>query len=336
MAVRSKGKKWQADFMYEGDRLRQSFDTKAEAEAWELEARAALKRGQPVPQAAAQTLGGKDSGTLANVLRSAEALHWGRLRNSSKTVANAKIFVAWAGPSTPAHEALAQTKINKFVEYLIEKRRVKNSTLNRYMSAVSVLIRFANLRVKPTLPWFKEGQGRVRFFSPEEEQAVIRLLDQWDRDDYRDLFMFLTDTGLRPWEECCKAKWANVSATKITVLGKNGEWRDVPLTRRAQAILARQPRTDAGPFTRIKTFTAEDVWDRVRNHIPGLEGTVWYTCRHTFASRLVQAGKSLKQVAVLMGNSAAIVDKVYSHLAPDHLKDAVEALEVYGKGLKVV
>lgn len=330
MAVYAKGRQWQANFTVKGKRFRKSFETKAEAEAFELNTRADLKLGKKV--VVNQTsVGGGDKDTLQNVLRSAETLHWSRLRGSHRTVLNAQTFVTWAGPLKPARVAFTDAGIRDYVKHLIEDRRVSNSTLNRYMSAISVLMNHADLDKRPTLPWFKPNKGRVRFFSPEEEQAVIALLTQWDQHRWCDLFMFLNDTGLRPWAEACKAPWKNVKDTKITVLGKNDEWRDVPLTARARAVLARCPRDQAGPFTDLMASPGNDLWDRVRGVMPVLDDTVWYTCRHTFASRLVMAGTHLKAVAVLMGNTYQIVASTYAHLSPDHLAGAVDALENFGR-----
>ncbi len=57
-----------------------------------------------------------------------------------------------------------------------------------------------------------------------------------------------------------------------------------------------------------------------------LEGYVWHSNRHTFASRLVMAGVDLRTVQELGGwRSLAMVQK-YAHLAPAHRLAAVEAL----------
>lgn len=336
MATYPKGNKFITKFMVDGKRHTKMHDTQADGEAWELTARAALKLGKPIPDAAPVRVGGKDSNTLGGVLRSAEKLHWSKLRASEKQMGNARIFVKWAGSQLTPAQAFTQAKVREFCEYLTDERKVANSTMNRYMSALSVLINHADLDKRPTLPWYKEGNGRVRFFSPEEEQAVIALLTQWGKERERDLFIFLNDTGLRPWAECAAAEWKQVRNGKLCdIFGKNDTYRDVPLTRRAQVILDRCPRDLPGPFADMNKFTLNDLWERVRTKMPQLHDTVWYTCRHTFASRLVMGGRALKAVAVLMGNSAMIVDKTYAHLAPDYLANAVDALEEYGQGTKL-
>jgi site-specific recombinase XerD len=58
----------------------------------------------------------------------------------------------------------------------------------------------------------------------------------------------------------------------------------------------------------------------------GLEGVGVHTLRHTFASHLVMAGVDLATVQKLLGHSSITTTMIYAHLAPDHLRAAVEKL----------
>jgi site-specific recombinase XerC len=57
-----------------------------------------------------------------------------------------------------------------------------------------------------------------------------------------------------------------------------------------------------------------------------LEGYTWHCNRHTFASRLVMAGVDLRSVQALGGWRTLAMVQRYSHLAPDHLRAAIERL----------
>ena len=65
-----------------------------------------------------------------------------------------------------------------------------------------------------------------------------------------------------------------------------------------------------------------------RIQIPGL--TKIHTLRHTVASHLVMKGVDLPTVQKLMGHSDILTTMIYSHLAPDHLADAVNKLQLTG------
>ena len=57
-----------------------------------------------------------------------------------------------------------------------------------------------------------------------------------------------------------------------------------------------------------------------------LHGYTWHANRHTFASRLVMAGVDLLTVQKLGGWRTLTMVQRYAHLAPGHLRAAVERL----------
>lgn len=58
-----------------------------------------------------------------------------------------------------------------------------------------------------------------------------------------------------------------------------------------------------------------------------IEGVVWHSLRHTFASRLVMAGVDLRTVQELMGHKTIEMTLRYSHLSQSHLNEAVLRLD---------
>ncbi len=58
-----------------------------------------------------------------------------------------------------------------------------------------------------------------------------------------------------------------------------------------------------------------------------LPGVSLHTLRHTFISRLVQAGRPLPEVAALAGHRDIKMTMRYAHLAPSHLRAGIQALE---------
>ncbi len=235
MATYAKGNKFITKFMVDGKRHTKMHDTKEEGEAWELQARAALKLGKPMPEQPTR-VGGVDTGTMQNVLRSATTLHWNQLRRGGqKSVMNAGIFVDWVGPKTSPTDAFKQDKIRDFIRYLLEERGCSPITVNKYISAISILAKFSDVK-SVKLPWFKpkEDRARKRYFTPEDEAEVVELLHRWGRERERDFFMFLNDTGLRPWAEAVPLTWDRCRADRVVdIVGKSGKLRDVPLTKRA-------------------------------------------------------------------------------------------------------
>lgn len=107
----------------------------------------------------------------------------------------------------------------------------------------------------------------------------------------------------------------------------------IPLTTRAAAILQRQIRHRSAPhvFTQPdgRPYGVNQVGMAVMRAAKQAEfhGVSVHTLRHTFISRLVQAGRPLPEVAALAGHRAIKMTIRYAHLAPGHLRAGIQALE---------
>ena len=120
-------------------------------------------------------------------------------------------------------------------------------------------------------------------------------------------------------------------------LQKAGRTYYVPLNAEARAILARWkpanarpsdlifPNTIGTPFKDIST-----AWYTVRV-AAGLPDFRFHDLRHTFASKLVQRGISLRAVSLLLGHGSQRQTERYANLAPEHGIDAVDALNMPAK-----
>ena len=58
-----------------------------------------------------------------------------------------------------------------------------------------------------------------------------------------------------------------------------------------------------------------------------LPGVSLHTLRHTFITRLVQAGRPFPEVAALAGHRDIKMKLRYAHLVPSHLRAGIQALE---------
>ncbi|MER8385281.1 site-specific integrase [Mesorhizobium sp. M1380] len=338
MAVYPRGDGYQANFMVKGTRYIEQFASEADAERWEFDTRQALKLGRPLPTGPARSVGGGDTGTLGQVLRSAEKEHWGRL-NAKTGGDQARLFVKWAGSETAPAEALSEENIRKYINYLHDERRIGTSAINLYKANISVLIKYAKVP-KVDLKWDRPEAGQPRFFTEQEVALVIQTLTLWSMPVERDFFMFLVDTGMRPFSEATAFRWDAYWDGKVTLQKaargrgeavrrtKTGKSRTVPLTRRAiEAVERQRVRGLKGPFSDITKSRMVYVWDKVRQHLPQLNDTVLYTARHTCASWQVIAGIDLRRVMMWMGHDSYKTTLIYANLAPSHLLDNLAALE---------
>jgi site-specific recombinase XerD len=135
-----------------------------------------------------------------------------------------------------------------------------------------------------------------------------------------------------------RLEWRDVNLEKkmITVREtKNNEIRYVPMSDTVQQVLSRHPHVITGGSESLNVFTDPDgtpynsirrAYQSALKHSRLGHHTI-HDLRHTFASQLVMAGVDLRTVAKLMGHRTIQVTMRYAHLAPDHLRSAVERLD---------
>lgn len=122
---------------------------------------------------------------------------------------------------------------------------------------------------------------------------------------------------------------------------KYGKNRDVPMVPEVRAAFAEHLArgyagetylVPAGRGGRIDDAVLRRRVDRVTKDA-GLTvgradplGVTFHTLRHTFASHLIMRGVDLYTVAQLLGDRLETVEEVYSHLSPDHKRQAIAKL----------
>lgn len=342
MAVRPRGNSYQVDVKLGPTRYRETFKTRAEAEAWELEARAAHKLGKPIPRPRGTRDRRASIQTIQDLFERVDKKRWSGnpdCKSGDKGSAdNALRFVRWVGPKCPVADALNEEKVEEFIEHREDEYGNSGSTINRYVAAISALKKEA-LKLKLIedfdLPKRPEGNCRIRFFTEDEERLMFTVIRQWGYDDHLDLFTFLIDTGVRPGE-AQKLRWEDVVGRSIILekdITKNSTQRVLTATSRVMEALKRMKAKyqDApGPFTWAKPRlrSTRTLWNRLRGHFDWMgKDTVIYTFRHTCASRLVQRGVDLYRVQIWMGHKSIQMTQRYAKFAPKHLAELADVLE---------
>ena len=143
--------------------------------------------------------------------------------------------------------------------------------------------------------------------------------------------MFLLSTGCR-LNEALQAEWSQIDWTqkvwRIPALNsKSKRMRPVPLNESAMEILE-QVRNDSPQWVFFNPATGTHykglpAWDDLRKQA----GVPWlriHDLRHTYASLLVNSGRTLFEVQSLLGHSSPQVTQRYAHMNTKTLLDASE------------
>lgn len=152
------------------------------------------------------------------------------------------------------------------------------------------------------------------------------------------------NTGLR-WGELTALTWADVdlAARRITVRGrtaKSKQTRHVPLNTVAWKALLRwgdlgdrgdgpsPNKLKSAVFPGRKNGAMDNVYKSFRAVLEeaAIPEFRWHDLRHSFASKLVQAGVDLNTVRELLGHADIKMTLRYAHLAPEHKAAAVERI----------
>lgn len=152
----------------------------------------------------------------------------------------------------------------------------------------------------------------------------------------RALLEVMYATGLRVSEAAAlKGSQLRIDEGFVTVMGKGGKERIVPLGRQAKEALetylqSERPRlVGARPspyvFVRVggKPLSRQSIWRLVRRRAraAGISTRVTpHTLRHTFATHLLGGGADLRVVQTLLGHADIGTTQIYTHVAPERLR----------------
>jgi integrase len=193
-----------------------------------------------------------------------------------------------------------------------------------------------------------EPKGRIRFLSVDEARRLLEAASP----HLRPILITALETGMRRGE-ILRLTWNDVDSRNRTLYvaeAKNGAPRHVPMSARLKATLDALPRrlhssyvftgsirkTPAAgkrkrplnqPVGKVgKPFQDVDTSFENACRAAGIEGFRFHDLRHTAASHMAMAGVPLKTIGEILGHKTAAMTERYSHLTPEHKKQAVEML----------
>lgn len=274
--------------------------------------------------------------TLRQAFERTKTLRWAGAKSSDKLIYNGEAAVKFFGPDTLVTH-ITTNLIDEWVEELMGVAKNGNSTINRKLSALSTMLTMAKERGQldelPVIARRKENTNRIVFFSPEEEEKILKLFAYFGREDHREASIMLVDTGFRPSELWgLEAKNVDQRNKSISLWKtKNDLPRTVPMTGRVVTIMA--VRCKKYPKGQLFPGSSNDwygnIWERVRAHLNRADDPhfIPYAWRHTCCSRLVQRGVPLLHVKEWMGHKSIQTTMRYAHLATSDLFALARVLE---------
>lgn len=205
--------------------------------------------------------------------------------------------------------------------------------LTRYIFNLAIRWEVPGIKVNPSkgVPLMEVNNKMERYLSVEEAHRLYESVCASDNGMLRFIVPMLILTGARK-REVLDAKWSDFDLDRRTwriPVTKSGQARHVPLSDGAINILQSIPRGDCewtfpNPKTQVPYVSIFCSWNTARKQA-GLADVRVHDLRHSFASLLINSGRTLYEVQHILGHTQVKTTQRYAHLSQDTLLDASNA-----------
>ncbi len=220
----------------------------------------------------------------------------------------------------------------------------ENNTVIRYLASIGIVLEYC---VKEWL-WLPQnplrsikkprvGRGKTRFFDQEEIQRIGALCSASESVYLFPIFILALHSGMRKGE-VLSLTWGNIDFKEKEIrlaTSKNGEPRDIPMTREVFKILsdlAKDKRVDISglvfpsPHNPQKPVDIGSTWERVLKKAK-IDDATFHTIRHTACSYLAQIGIPPILISRIVGHKDSRTTDRYTHAVKSHMREAMGKLE---------
>ena len=191
---------------------------------------------------------------------------------------------------------------------------------------------------------FETNNARERYLSTEETQRLVQVLQDSENTQLKYIVPMLLLLGCRK-RELLDSKWQDFDLERRSwriPMTKSGKSRHVPLSESVLNLLSQLPRWEGCPFvvpnpkTQLPYVSFFTAWDSARQKA-GMPELRIHDLRHSAASFLINSNHSLYVVQKLLGHTQIKTTARYSHLAPETMLNAADAMaNAAGLGMPVV
>ena len=172
----------------------------------------------------------------------------------------------------------------------------------------------------------RAGKSRTRRLTPAEEKSLLCAAESARNTLLKPVIQFAIETGMRRGE-MLSLKWEYLSSGRDLILipeTKNGHPRTVPLTGRAQDVLAQLSGQNEYVFPlTVNAFRL--AWGRMIRR-SGIRDLRFHDLRHEAISRFFERGLSIPEVALISGHRDPRMLFRYTHLKPEDVAEKLRSV----------
>ena len=214
----------------------------------------------------------------------------------------------------------------------------------RYIFNLTLKWEVPGIKTNPCkgIPLMEENNKRERYLSVEEAQKLYGAVCSSENTMLKFIVPMLILTGARK-REVLDARWEDFDLARRVwriPITKSGKARRVPLSDGALTLLATMPRKSDCPWAFANPATEKPyvsffcAWNTARKKV-GLQDVCVHSLRHSHASFLINAGRTLYEVQNILGHTQVKTTQRYAHLSHDTLLDATNSVNTALGGMFV-
>lgn len=288
---------WRAQVAIKGTRDSKTFSTKAEAVAWATEREAALRKQSVTGIVADKTLGQAFERYAEEVSVHKAGRRWEEMRLNliGRAVIDKRQL------SSMLLSEVTPEILGKWRDQRMQTDKVSGSTVNREFKLLSNVFTVARrewrwVEKSPTTDVRrpKENKAREKLYNDDEIERISLALGfnesiaSTKKQCVGIAFLFAIETAMRQGEICSLTEDSITGAVAHLKHTKNGEARNVPLSKRALELLKYLPPQEKdGSLFHVKASSAEVIFRKARIAAGVLDGT-FHDTRHLAITRLAK------------------------------------------------
>lgn len=230
--------------------------------------------------------------------------------------------------------------IERLKIWFLEVKKNKNVTVNKKLRTIRA---FFNQGIRLNLVTHNPAKA-CQFLKCENAQRCLsseefnQLLEVMEGSPLKNVVIVAVETAMRAGELVrLERPDLNFDVKEIAVRHKKGQRvkggkeRYVPMSDKALDVVGGLVRsrdivflnTKGRPYT-VKALS--DSFRRFRRKAKLAEGIRFHTLRHTAISWMLESGVPMEYIRVIAGHSSISVTQLYTHVSPQHLRDAVNTI----------
>jgi integrase len=212
---------------------------------------------------------------------------------------------------------------------------VGNSTFNKYLSLISVVIETARqdwgiyLPVNPCrlVRREKEPNPRDKVLDDNEYSRLLKACSKSTNRYLKPLVLFAMETAMRKGE-LLQLRYRNINFDRRTLLipfTKTGKPRTIPLSTKAIEILRSMPRRLDGKVFPLTVDSLRNSF-KIAKQKAAIEGFRFHDIRRMSCSSLFEKGFSLPEVQMFSGHrTSSILLSTYTKLSAEKIANKLKA-----------